>query len=165
MVGIMNVGYLSVSNGLARQRLRTSLFFIVHYGGFWIGHGVFLFVLLMPEISKYAGPSTDTLIDTSQTIRYAFWGFVLSHALSFVIHVLKHSRSERLPPTYQMFTPYGRVFVMHIVILGGAFVAAKYSNILSILLLFVGLKILFEIGATFIGKNWRQSLEQKGHLE
>lgn len=164
VIGVVNIGYLIASNGEFKERMRPTLFFIVHYGFFWVGHGVFLFVLLMPEIAKYAAVDQDSLINSAKTIRYAFWGFAVSHVLSFIIYIATFPRHQRLPPSYQMFTPYGRVFVMHIVILGGAMVAAKYSNILSVVLLFVGLKIVFELGSMLIGKSWRRKIETDGAL-
>lgn len=165
IIGAVNFAYISVSNGPRRERVRTGLFFVVHYGGFWLGHGLFLFVLLMPEIDKYANSESAGIIASPQTVRYALWGFIISHVLGFVINTLSRQKSERLPPVAQMFTPYGRVFVMHLVILGGAYLAARFANVITVLLLFVGLKILFELGTMVVGKNWRNTIEQKGSLE
>lgn len=164
VIGGVNVLQILSSNGLMRERIRTTLFFIVHYGGFWLGHGLFLFVFLMPEIDKYVGAETAGVVDSAVTVRWAFWGFVVSHLVSFFIYIMNYPREKRLPPIYQMFTPYSRVFIMHVVILGGAFLAARFANITSVVLLFAGLKILFEFGSMALRKNWRNQLETRGEI-
>lgn len=157
IVGAANVVKLAVSNGPLGNRVRIILFFAVHYGAFWLGHGLFLFVALGPAVAEAAGlpdgSAFTAMWPEGDSVRIAFWGLAASYALSTLVGLLRTSREDRLPPVVQMFAPYGRVFVMHIVILGGAFLAAEYASVLPVLLLFVGLKLAFDLGAEFMARN------------
>lgn len=78
-------------------------------------------------------------------LRWVILSFLIFHALSYVKDFLTIPRDERRDPITQMFVPYGRVFVMHAVILVGAFHFASEGREMGILLLFTALKIIFDL--------------------
>lgn len=152
VVGAVNVLRIITCNGPIGQRIRTSLFFTVHYGSFWLAHGLFLMLMLIPEIKKYSTDEGYGGLSVSG-IMIAMLGFLISHIVAFISYNSRFPRAERRPPLLQMFAPYGRVFVLHIVILGGAYLAAKYASVFVVVLLFAVLKLLAELGAGFIMKQ------------
>lgn len=93
-------------------------FFTVHYGGFMLGHLVFIFAF-------FAGGFSNAGIETlSKTALEIFYGVVLlfiSHGYSFYANFLKGGEKRGRTPHEQMFMPYGRITIMHItIIFGGA---------------------------------------------
>lgn len=154
IVGIANFAKLTVSNGPGSERAGKVFFFTVHYGLFWIVHGVFLFALLLPRIWEYSvAADEDGFFTSLEKLPFIFWGLVVSYAVSTALYMMQTPRAKRLTPVAQMFAPYGRVFIMHIVILGGAFLLARYADAMPVLLLFIGLKLVFDIASQWIGRS------------
>ena len=122
-------------------RIGTALFFIVHYGGFWLGHGVIAF-LLAGEISSGTPSPTDD-----------GWGFWLAVAAMVIFQGVQFWQSWIKPrawrtatPGGEMFRPYGRVFVLHLTVLLGAFgLHAVGAPTWTMLLLCLG-KMALELG-------------------
>lgn len=122
-------------------RIGTALFFTVHYGGFWLGHGVFAF-LLAGEISNGSPSPTDS-----------GWGFWLAVLTMVVLEGVRFWQAWVKPrawrtatPSGEMFKPYGRVFVLHITVLLGAMgLYAIGAPAWTMLLLCVG-KMVLELG-------------------
>jgi len=110
-------------------------FFIMHFGGFTAIHGVFVFVLFNVEaISPW-------------TVLIALASFTASHALSYSENFIDKREYERTDPTAQMFKPYARVVIMHIVILAGGTWAQEYGTTLYAFMLLIGLKTLVDLGS------------------
>jgi len=122
-------------------RIGTALFFIVHYGGFWLGHGVFAFLLAGQISGGHASPTDDG------------WGFWIAVAALFVFQGIQFWQSWIKPrawvhatPGGEMFKPYGRVAVLHLTVLLGAFgLNAIGAPTWTMLLLCVG-KMIIELG-------------------
>lgn len=144
IVGAVNVPQILVSNGALKDRISTAFFFMVHYGGFWLGHGLFLMIFLFPKLPE--GPEGGVVSDLPyDSVLYVLLAMLVSHLFDFAQDIWRKPRAERFPPNTQLFVPYGRVFVMHIMILGGAALGAKYANATTFILMFTGLKIAFEL--------------------
>ena len=92
------------------------VFFIVHYGGFAAGHGLFVWVLFRtPGGAETAGPE----------FRLAVAALVLSHGFSFVWNYLMGGERRRVKLADLMLQPYKRVVVLHVaIIFGGMLVMA-----------------------------------------
>ena len=148
IVGAFNIPKMALSLGTAGTKIRVIIFFCIHYGGFWLAHGFFLLVFLVPTIKEnpdIGGQAVNTNIDIAFIPVLLL--LVLSHLISFVMNFLRRDPSTRVYAQVQMFAPYGRVMLLHIMILGGATLAAKYSSSVWVLALLVVLKLVLDLGA------------------
>jgi hypothetical protein len=78
----------------------------------------------------------------------------ITHLGTLIFDLIKTPRNKRNSPIFQMFTSYGRVFVLHFVILGGAYVLSEYASVLAVILMFGVLKLAFEIAAYFLAHRF-----------
>ena len=124
-------------------------FFLIHYGLFWLVHG--LFVLMLPMFAgltsafsqpslfipgegqfvdgAYVGPAVDAGANLSSGLQFgpillAVVALAVSHGLSFWFNYLGRGEYRRTSPAAQMFAPYGRLFVLHITIIFGGIAIA-----------------------------------------
>lgn len=111
----------------ANNAVGVGCFFIVHYGGFCLVHGVFTLILAVRFISD--DPAQAGVVDPPFDGAF-LWGL----AILFGLHVLALVRDWWLPrawrtasPTLEMFRPYGRIFVLHITVMGGAWAMQEYA--------------------------------------
>lgn len=119
-------------------------FFLFHYGMFWLVHGVFVFVL--PEFASLSGGS-----DAFGGIRWSavLLGGVamfLSHGASFAFNYLGRGEYRTASPGRQMGSVYGRVVILHLTILFGAFAVGFLGAPIVALLILVVLKSVLDLG-------------------
>jgi hypothetical protein len=131
-----------MAGGLARGALIG--FFIVHYGMFWVVHGVFVFLLpVFAGMSSVTGgsfaPADFGPLPLDGLLLSAI-ALAVSHGVSYIANYLGRGEYLRASPQGQMMSVYGRVFMLHITILGGAFMVAWFGTPLAALALLVGLK-------------------------
>lgn len=146
-------GINSMGGDLARAPIIA--FFVMHYGIFWVVHGVFVF--LMP---LFAGLSSMTTGNPLNPVVFAPMDFgalpldglllsaallTVSHVASFFVNYLGRGEYRRVTPQGQMMSVYGRVAVLHITIVAGAFVIGLFGTPIAALFLLVGLKTLFDL--------------------
>lgn len=145
-------------------------FFVLHYGLFWVVHGVFVFTMPL-----FAGLGSDVVAlspigsDDGQFVDGVFLpgispgdemtaGFqvgavflaavalAISHGLSYWFNYLGRGEYRRASAAGQMFAPYGRLVVLHItIILGGMAIAVTGAPAAALAILVV-LKTLLDIG-------------------
>jgi hypothetical protein len=89
-------------------------FFIVHYGGFMLGHLVFIMVLFAPSFS----------LGFLAGMAVGFASLLVSHGVSFVTNYLEKKEYEKTSIDRLMFSPYPRIIAMHLTIIFGAFINA-----------------------------------------
>ena len=116
-------------------------FFTFHYGMFVTVHGVFVLTLF----GGFTGRGLPTAATFAQAVQGAgiapaAWGLVLSHAVSFGFNYIGAGEYKSALIPALMFRPYGRVMVLHVVILGGGFLVAMFGSPLIPLALLVILK-------------------------
>jgi hypothetical protein len=149
-------------------------FFVVHFGGFMAGHFVFLWAL-------FAGGWADRVAGVGDFFRVivfgaglwiAFLALFVSHGASFYLNVLRPllredsddaaARAGRpanpapaqiADPRKVMMAPYGRIVVMHVTILGGAFLIQIFQTRVAAFVLLIALKVAFDIAA-HVRKNF-----------
>jgi hypothetical protein len=150
-------------------RVPLTLFFLVHYGIFWLVHGLFVFALpnflgaanngIEPGSSLTIDPATglpavaSDLIARSSGFGEIAWSSVaigavalfISHGASFLFTYLGRGEYLRSSAPAQMVAPYGRVVVLHLTILFGAFVAALIGAPIGALVILVVLKTLLDL--------------------
>ena len=131
-----------MAGGLARGALIG--FFIVHYGLFWVVHGVFVFLLPvfagMSSVADGSFAPADFGPLPLDGLALSAIALAVSHGVSYYANYLGRGEYLRVSPQGQMMSVYGRVFVLHITILGGAFMVAWFGTPLAALALLVGLK-------------------------
>ena len=135
---------LTAGEGHARK-LFMAPFFVVHFGLFWTVHGAFVVSLFGDEGALWVasgGLQTEGLL-----------ALVLSHGASFALNFLARGEWRAATPSSEMIKPYGRVVMLHVVILvGGFFVETTGSGVVALALL-VGLKTALDLGVHLVG-HW-----------
>jgi hypothetical protein len=138
-------------------RAPLALFFLLHYGIFWVVHGVFVFALptfagvggftdfrTLPDGSlQFYGPSVAE--PSWNAIAFGAIGLAISHTFSFVVNFLGRREYRKVSPAEQMARPYGRVAVLHLVILFGGFVSLAIGSPIGALLVLVVLKTAIDV--------------------
>jgi len=153
-------------------RAGMALFFLVHYGMFWLVHGIFVFALPSfaglgghvdcIEIPLPAGLSADvpdllqgfassactspfgTVVWSNVAI--AAVALFLSHGASFFLNYLGRREYLTASAARQAIAPYGRVVMLHVTIIFGAFIIAFLGAPIGALLVLVVLKTAFDLG-------------------
>jgi cytochrome c oxidase subunit IV len=148
-------------------RVAMAAFFVIHYGGFWVVHGIFVFVLptflgfgsvasqdTLPTFDPATGlPSFAPPVAAAGGFGEIVWSSVvigavalfISHGVSFFVNYLGQGEYLRRSAVAQMAAPYGRVVVLHLTIIFGAFaIAFLGAPVLLLLVLVVG-KTLFDL--------------------
>lgn len=120
-------------------------FFIVHYGGFCFGHGVFVFALF-----NEAGEFGDDLWTAVPALLTGALGLSLallaaSHLLSFFLNYLGRGEYRRTSAAALMMRPYGRIVALHITIIIGGFLAMVLGDHLLLLVVLVVLKTFVDL--------------------
>jgi hypothetical protein len=130
----------------------TVPFFIVHYGMFWIGHGIFLMTFFgggMPRFS--AQPQSiflSPVVDVWARADVLVWpvaAMLASHGVAFVTEFLMTGEFRRVALNQLMTRPYGRVVVLHLTIVVGGVLAMFFGPSQAVLLLFVLVKIVADV--------------------
>jgi hypothetical protein len=170
IVGVINVfkigraqGLSSVGIGGSRITLRMSGiaaglarggiigFFIFHYGMFWVIHGLFVFLLpLFAGLSTFeTGASGLGPMDFGplplEGVALSAVALAVSHGVSFFVNFLGRGEYMHVSPEQQMMSVYGRVIVLHVTIIAGAFVIGFFGTPFAALVLLVGLKTLLDL--------------------
>jgi hypothetical protein len=148
----------------AIPRTGIAILFAFHYGMFWLVHGIFVFAL-----PAFGGASSfvpmnggDVCFDPSGFViecRSGAFGEVvwpsvliggialfLSHGASFFLNYIGRGEYLTASPGRQVGSVYGRVVVLHLTILFGAFVVAFLGSPIGALLVLVVLKTAFDLG-------------------
>lgn len=154
-------------------RAALAAFFAIHYGLFWLVHGVFVFAL--PRFLGFTGALADGLpgnggiggiggypdfaqvvdgtvagagafgvLDWSAVVAAAL-GLFLSHGVSFFVNYLWAGEYRTQTAAAQMFAPYGRLVVLHVTIVLGGFVLAFLGAPFVLLVILVVLKTLLDL--------------------
>ena len=138
-------------------------FFSVHYGGFCAVHGFFVLMLFgkgesgFEPIQGESWPCFFVFLQMllnvirhaysimSLEMRYAMGALFLSHGVSFIYNYLIKGEYAKIKPDKLMGSPYGRVVVMHVAIIFGAFLTAALGSPVGILIILVGLKTSLDV--------------------
>lgn len=118
-------------------------FFIFHYGFFMYAHLFFLVILF--QIGTWNEGSVDTLKNLyfmiNGSIVFSFLSLLVSHGVSFVSNYLKKKEyMQKNSFLKAMVYPYGRIFIMHIVIIIGGVLILFLGSKLFLLILLVVMK-------------------------
>ena len=122
-------------------------FFILHYGMFWLGHGLFILILARFQAFGSGSPPEGAGIASDPlAVVIVLVGLFISHGVSYRLNYIGRGEYLRTSIAAQMFAPYGRLFVMHITILvGGTAIAFLGAPAVAVLVLVV-LKTALDLG-------------------
>jgi uncharacterized protein DUF6498 len=181
IVGLLNIpkmllarggGELVTSTiGAPAGRAVLTAFFCVHYGIFWLVHGIFVWVALplfagfgsivnsagsfpggLPGFdtagSLFGGGVGNTVASNGPRADVLLWGtlaLLASHLSSFFLNYIGRREYLTRSIAVQMFAPYSRVVVLHLTILIGAFVAVIVGEPIGALVVLVVLKTALDL--------------------
>jgi len=122
-------------------------FFCLHYGIFWVVHGLIVFSLLplFNALAPDGGSSVPTTPDPLG-LGLAVVALVISHGLSYRFNFIGGGEYKRVSPAGQMFKPYGRLMVLHVTLIFGAFAIALTGASVAAVAILVLLKIALDVG-------------------
>ena len=141
VIGVVNVLKIRREEGAKPGTGRyLSNFFVIHYGAFWLVHG--LFVLLLTT-----SPGSDSSLPriSAAGIVLALAALVASHVGNYVLVFLRERAYLTTDPMRQMFSPYPRLITLHLVLILGALIAGTLGQPAVLVLLLVLFKIGFEL--------------------
>ncbi len=155
VVGALNaLKILLAAPGEARlwaAKAFTLPFFCFHYGLFTLLHGVFVLTVFGGKGYEVHDPLSVLGAALRAASDYGLWlaGGVLaaSHAFSFAWNYLRRGEFRAASPKALMAQPYGRVMVLHLVIIVGGFGALALGSPLWALVLLVVLKTALDLRA------------------
>ena len=183
IVGILNVpkillargpvgpgeGELRINGRIATSNASQVIFFLIHYGIFWVVHGVFVFSLA--AFAAFTGPgwsdggiqpgvpdgvggvfpgsgetsSARALGPDMSAVAWGALGLAISHGASLVVNYLGRREYLRVSAGRQMFAPYGRLVILHMAIILGAFVSLTIGSPIGALIVLVILKTIVDL--------------------
>lgn len=156
IIGVMNnVKFMTVATiGKTPSAIAAIPFFTFHYGLFTLVHGAFIMAFFGDGTHFAKGSISDgdmaymgSLFLWGSPLFFAAFSLFVSHLFSYFVNFIGKGEYKSADPQILMFTPYGRVVVLHLtVLLGGAIVEFLGAPALALALLVV-LKILLDLGA------------------
>lgn len=142
ILGLLTLPRLLVA-GRGLGGVGLALFFTVHYGAFCMGHLVFAIGLIGDFSSSDQGAGA-----TARDVTGLLWAVLAI----FLLNLVAQLRDWWLPgrwrdadPKLEMFKPYGRIMVLHLTVLLGAWLVLAVRAPAATILLLCGLKALLEL--------------------
>ncbi len=140
-------------------------FFTFHYGMFCLVHGMFVWTLFgqgLPQLEGVGGPFdisalVSQVLAATPGLRAGFISIVIWQALMFLVFFIGRGEYKRTDPMSQMAAPYGRIVVLHITIIAGAFIVLALGQPLFALLILTLLKTAFDV----FGAQWEKQNNSK----
>lgn len=138
----------------------AALLFCVHYGLFWLLHGLVLVVLFGGPLGGPGGflagvPATAAayllvapgiLVARVDLYALAILGLLLAHGASVLMPTPGRSRLGQEDPEALTAQAYRWMLPLHLVIVAGGFLVSAVGQTLPVLVLFVGMKVAIEVG-------------------
>ncbi|MGK7866891.1 DUF6498-containing protein [Falsiroseomonas sp. E2-1-a20] len=124
-------------------------FFTLHYGIFTFVHGTFLAELMGPP-RETLGTAVAVLL-APEGLLLALLALAASHALSFALNFLGGGEWREVEERTLMVQPYGRVVLLHLVVIFGGVLAMALGDATVAVALLVVMKVAADLLA-----HWRQ---------
>ena len=145
---------VTLSSGQLSNLLQVA-FFCVHYGIFCSVHGMILFDILNIEVTDllkaefillHPQPLFEFLTTTfGDPLLLGLVALILSHGFSMFEHFFQRGEKERLSFQVLMFSPYPRIIILHVAIIGGAMLIETFGSPTYLLLVLVAVKIIMDV--------------------
>lgn len=135
------------------MKVFLACFFVVHFGFFMFGHGVFLFAMFgTPEV-RALGVEDMVRQSAVDALRSPLvWALFASHGCAFVIGFLRGGAYRRMSFMAQMFAPYPRIVAMHLTIILGAVPMFLLNAPAAMIAVLVAAKVAVEL--KLLGKGF-----------
>ncbi len=153
IIGFLNVPKMWACEGSFGLKIYLTIFFAFHFGMFSWGHYTFLNDLFganrILSGLKEGGPIVWTVAS-----------LFVSHLFSLFFNFYRKREYVGRLANSQMFFPYGRIVVMHIMIIIGGFLVMMFGAPIFALLMLVVLKIAMDVIIhTFVHEGVPQELK------
>ncbi|NND67215.1 MAG: hypothetical protein HKN19_06490 [Halioglobus sp.] len=141
--------------------LGMAAFFCIHYGGFCAAHGLFLLTMLLDVdidpigddpwplflvfVQMLVNVVREVLAQAPASWLWAFAALFVSHGFSFVRNFLAGGERDAAQLGKLMTAPYGRIMLLHVVVIAGGMLVMTLGESLYMLLLLVVLKIAIDV--------------------
>lgn len=168
VIGVVN--WLKIRTLEARGRgdgapFKVSGFFAMHYGIFTLVHGVFAFlvggIFAAPDAAPGEASAFSRFWSERESVLMAVAAIAVVHVAQF-FHWLGRKDESGMTAQEQMIQPYGRIFIMHITIIGGAFLGAMTGAPASYVLLLAILKTVIDtLWASYLARGGKPVLESR----
>lgn len=161
---LLKMALLHTGHSVTKLRKAFSmLFFGIHFGGFCVGHGVFLILFLKigPENPSFFPESPwpiflvffQILFSVISTLwaqhppgmEFTVIALILSHGTSFIRNYYLGGEYKNMNLHQLMAQPYKRIMTMHITIIAGGFLIAFLNSPLALIIILVFMKTLMDI--------------------
>lgn len=160
IIGVFNVPRMLMAektNNPNTPRLFLVPFFLVHFGIFCLVHGFFVFFLLSGDmLHNPFGSEKSSIPFVVPVVGFIF--MFLSHLFSFFWNYIGQREYRDTVVEEQMVQPYGRVVVLHIAILFGAFAVVLLGGPLILVLLLIVGKTALDLGFHFYSHSKPEEL-------
>jgi len=121
-------------------------FFVGHFGGFMVGHLLFIYALFLSGPDSM-DPSASQVFTDFTSLWPALLALTVSHAISFRSNFLGRQEYLNTEIKQQMSAPYKRIIIMHMTIIFGGFLTMVFETPLLALTLLIVLKIVVDVKA------------------
>jgi len=152
IIGLLNVVKIISTEASRGEKIFLSIFFTLHFGGFCAGHAVFLGSLF----------GMSDVIKSLTEFGPLFWtglSFLVTHLISLLINFYGKGEYKARNANTQMFMPYGRIIILHVVIILSGFLSFIFGGMAGVILL-VAIKIIADIGAHVASHAMRGAASQ-----
>jgi hypothetical protein len=112
----------------------SPLFFLVHYGGFFMIHGFFL-------MQEFRDSTLTVFKDNGKTLIVFLLSLFIVYTFSLVFDYFGKKQYKYTNRTILMFSPYLRVVIIHLIILLGAFLVREQQ----LIFIFIIFKIIADL--------------------
>lgn len=116
-------------------------FFVGHYGGFMVGHLLFIYTLFINGLDGGTDIPLQLVLQDFVIMAPALLAFVISHGVSYTQNFLGRKEYLGRDANTQMGEPYKRIIIMHVTIIFGGFLVMALGSALPALLLLIALKL------------------------
>ena len=137
---ILTVKQGAVETSGLGAKIFFACFFLIHYGGFCAGHGVFVISFFAPDIVG----TQEALLLLTGGMKWTLPALFISHGYSFYHNYLGSGENTRTRLGDEMFAPYPRLIVLHVAVIIGGFAVQAAGQPLYLLLILVCGKTYFD---------------------
>ena len=138
---------------------KVSSFFVVHYGLFWLVHGVLVWVLVLVFMAGvgWSGAWSSTVGD--QTFWLALIGVGLMQTMIYWRDWARPEAWRGADPSTEMFKPYGRVVALHLLVIAGFWVITLTGGARNLVIVLCAAKVVVDVAIALWQSGWRVRFE------
>lgn len=145
VIGFFNLAKMAVIGRWAA--LFTGVFFIAHFGAFMAVHFMFIYGIFVEGMQAPAEAELQQVAAMFIGLWPALAALFVSHGISFFVNFLGRREYQGRTLGKQMSEPYGRIVLMHLVIIFGGGLSMILGNPTPVLVVVIIGKILLDVRA------------------